>query len=344
LAVVLLGTLLSACANEEKNDAVVRAALRRTERLSRRFSYTDESANQILLVQGVIDDDFRHAERLLINDKPAMDQVTYDDALALRFLEPELVPRFVGGNGGNLDVPGGPKDVPVYDVLATRRWVVDQAGAPSLLGRRVRNTGADPVYDARVALKYVATAMDDADFVRVFNPEALDYKPAEDPFPHPKSGIKRYDFQRPPLPRAGVGSGGSNQAVPDIYHFRRMAVYIKDGQIVEVREAIDVETRLRELARVYGVTFPDRPRAELAGIAVDAINALRTGQGNDPIRVRAMVLRFAEVGQPQKVDLPGDALVGTLDLRSKELDGRDGSGATTGSTGSSTTTTAPPGG
>lgn len=329
VAAFALASLFSACGDEDQNDEILRNALRRTERLARRYTYTDEANGQLVTVQGVVDDDFRHAERVMINDQPALDQVVTDDALALRFLATELVPRFVGPKGGVVDVPGGPKAVPVTDVLGTRRWVIDKAGAPAVLGRRVRADGADPVFDALTTLRYVEESIGFAQFVRVFNAEALDYKPAEDPFPEPKDGQKRYDLQRPPLPRteAGGAGGGANQAVPGLHHFRRMAVYIEDGLVREVREVIDVQTRLRELARVYGVKFPDRPQSELAAIAVDSINALRIGQGDDPIRVRAMVLRLADLGVRQPVDLPADAIAGTIDLRSKERDKQDGPSA-----------------
>jgi hypothetical protein len=267
-----------------------------------------------------------------------VDQTTVDDALALRFLSSDLVPRFVKASEATVDVPGGPQDVPVTEVLGTKRWVVDQAGAPAVLAKSLRATGADPVYDALSVLRYVEAAMDQALYVIIFNPEALEYKPAEDPFPHPKDGVKRYDFVRPPLPRAGA-EGSVNQAVPDIYHFRRMSVYIQDGLIVEVREAVDVETRLRELGRVYGVDFPkDRPKAEVARIALDAINVLRVGQGNDAIRMRTMTLTFGDLGKSQKVELPTqDAVVGELALRSEDLDDKKPAGSD-----SSTSTTAPP--
>ena len=340
LGVLLVAGLFSACAKDKFDDDVVREALRRTEKMARRYTYTDEADGQRFVVQGVIEDDFRHAERLAINDQPAMDQTTVDDALALRFLSSELVPRFVKAGEETADVPGGPKGVPVTEVLGTKRWVVDQAGAPAVLAKSLRATGADPVYDALSVLRYVEAAMDQALYVIIFNPEALEYKPAEDPFPHPKDGVKRYDFIRPPLPRAGA-EGAVNQAVPDIFHFRRMSVYIQDGLIVEVREAIDIETRLRELGRVYGVDFPkDRPKAEVAKIALDAMNVLRVGQGNDAIRMRTMTVTFGDLGQAQKVELPTqDVVTGELALRSEDLDEKSGSGSGSGST---TSTTAPP--
>lgn len=350
VATVVLAGLFAGCAEEKRDDDVVFAALRRTEKLARRYTYTDEADGQRFVVQGIIEDDFRHAERLTINDAPAMDQTTLDDVLALRFLNPDLVSRFVKTSDATATLQGGPDGVTVTDVLKTKRWVIDLQGAPAPLAKKLRATGTDPVYDALTALRYVEGAMDEALFVTIFNPEALEYKPAEDPFPHPKDGVKRYDFIRPPLPRAGA-EGAANQAVPDIYHFRRMSVYIQDGLIVEVREAIDIETRLRELGRVYGVDFPDRPKAELARIALDAMNTLRVGQGNDPIRMRTMTLTFGELGKPQQVALQTqDAAIGELALRSEDLDddksaeGSEGSGSASEGSEETTTTTAPAGG
>ena len=102
--------------------------------------------------------------------------------------------------------------------------------------------------EARAALAYVGQAGNESLEVKRFDPEDLSpvYNRSEDTFPRPSrdSGVIRYDFRRPPLPAvsaaAGSGAGGQG-AYPAAKHFRRMAVYVKDGLIIQVREAIDLQ-------------------------------------------------------------------------------------------------------
>ena len=82
-----------------------------------------------------------------------------------------------------------------------------------------------------------------------------------------------------------------------------------------MRETIDVQSRLKDLADIYDTKFPtDRPKAEVAAIAVEALNAIRTGQGQDPIRMRDMELSLKDLGSAVKVDMPTDTTKGSLAL------------------------------
>lgn len=332
-----------ACGEGEAADDEVREAIRRTEKLARRFQYTDQSGGQGVLVQGVIEDDFRYRTRLSLNEESVVEQVVNDDAIALRIFKPEFVEKLVVKRPDTVRVPTGTGNatvaVPISEALGLGRWVVDRRGAPTIEPSEKDNDrlGLDPMFDALTVLRYAERAINEVPFVRRFNPEALDYKPAEDPFPHPPegSGIKRYDYQRPGLPRRAQAAAGGNEAVPELRHFRRLSLYVKDGIIVEMFEEIDVETRLRELGRIYDVDFGDVPPSEAARVAVDAINALRRGQGKEPMRVRSMSLRLTEFGKVEKVELPPDAITGPVQLVAAE--------ARADTAGSTTTTTAPPG-
>ncbi|HMC79716.1 MAG TPA: hypothetical protein VKO35_04125, partial [Acidimicrobiia bacterium] len=72
---------------------------------------------------------------------------------------------------------------------------------------------------------------------------------------------------------------------------------------------------LKDLADIYDTKFPtDRPKAEVAAIAVEALNAIRTGQGQDPIRMRDMELSLKDLGSAVKVDMPTDTTKGSLAL------------------------------
>jgi hypothetical protein len=233
----------------------------------------------------------------------------------------------VGGNGaatpepaagptGNSATPGEPS---AAEVLETRRWVLDPAGAPSAFAtaNTDQTIGDDPIADSRAVFAYVDRAINEAVRVVEFNPESLEYRKDEDPFPTPEphSGVTRYDFERPNLPKASQTGTGSNQVTPDTRHFRKMSVYVKDKRIIRVLEKVDVESRLKDLAQIYDTKFPaDRPKAEVAAIAVEALNVIRTGQGQDPIRMRDMEFSLKDLGTDVKVDMPTDTMKGSLAL------------------------------
>ena len=212
--------------------------------------------------------------------------------------------------------PGEPS---AAEILTSRRWVLDSAGAPSAFGGATtdRTLGDDPIADARAVFAYVDRAINEAVRVVEFNPESLEYRKDEDPFETPKerSGVTRYDLERPKLPKASETGTGSNQVTPDARHFRKMSVYVKDKRIIKVLEKIDVESRLDDLANIYDTKFPtDRPKAEVAAIAVEALNVIRTGQGQDPIRLRDMEFSLKDLGTDVKVDMPTDTMKASLAL------------------------------
>ncbi|HKN92342.1 MAG TPA: hypothetical protein VJ622_18925 [Acidimicrobiia bacterium] len=337
---------LSGCNKASDAEKQLRAALHNTEKLSNTFLYQetvhDTAGDHETDVRGLVEDDFRYKARVAEDGKPVLDEVVSDDAIAVRFLDPTRIGRFlrkptkadrggsgVGGNGtasGATPAPnpggvtgtasGGPT---AAELLATRRWVLDPAGAPAAFASAGTDQalGDDPIADARDVFAYVNQAIDAADRVVEFNPESLDYRKDEDPFPQPEphSGVKRYDLVRPNLPKASQTGGSTNQVTPDARHFRKMSVYVKDKRVIQVRETIDVQSRLKDLADIYDTKFPtDRPKAEVAAIAVEALNAIRTGQGQDPIRMRDMELSLKDLGSAVKVDMPTDTTKGSLAL------------------------------
>ena len=94
-----------------------------------------------------------------------------------------------------------------------------------------------------------------------------------------------------------------------------MSVYVKDKRIIRVVEKIDVESRLDDLEKIYDTKFPaELPKPQLAAIAVEALNVIRTGQGQDPIRMRDMELSLKDLGTDVKVDMPADTTKGSLAL------------------------------
>jgi hypothetical protein len=334
---------LSGCKGATDAEKRVREALRNTEKLSNTFLYQetvyDKAGKHETDVRGLVEDDFRYKARVAGDGKPVVDEVVSDDALAVRFLDPASMDRFlrkptkakqggsgVGGagsaqepvadGGGTSHTPGEPA---AADVLASRRWVLDSAGAPSAFAtsNAGQTLGDDPIADARSVFAYVDRAIDESLRVVEWNPESLEYRKDEDPFETPKarSGVTRYDFERPDLPKASQTGSGANQVTPDTRHFRKMSVYVKDKRIIRVVEKIDVVSRLDDLEKIYDTKFPkDRSPAEVATIAVEALNVIRTGQGQDPIRMRDMEYSLKDLGTDVKVDMPTETTKGSLAL------------------------------
>lgn len=328
VGVTLLGAL-SGCKkqNSEKNkmDGFISA----TEQLPRAFTYVDDDQKKQLAVVGVVGDSFRYKARLLVNGAPAWEEVVSDDAVADRFIDPHLlIPAashlLASADSGVLAQAASVLDaapLPVaqgsainpVDVLRTRRWLLDRSGAPMTTGSSTNQThrqGDDPIYDSVTALEFVRQAASASAGVVKYDPEGFEhpYKASEDPFPKPSKsgGIVRYDLRQVPLPqRSATGPG----ATPKVESFRKMAIYIKAGHVVEVREVIDVLNRLPELARLQQVDVPKGlSSAGQIQFATELFNR-SVGVGGDKLRPRSMTFRLLDLGVPQEVALPVDNVV-----------------------------------
>jgi hypothetical protein len=301
---------LGAC-GEPDDDAAdeLRRAMNRTALLARQFNYQEETATAKVEVRGIVEDDFRYKARLLVRGSPALDEVVSDDAIVDRFIDPNVVDLFIEPKDLADASPELKKSsVEALDHLRSSRWVLDPAGAPGLLSSTTerRDVGTDPIYDALTVFRYVEQVMINQ-AVRRYNKNDLEYRPKEDPFPRPPEGsdVTRYDFVRIKVPRPTDG-GGANQTVPGAGSFRKMAVYVKDGLVYEVREDVDVASRLADLQRNYDIDLekPGLTTNEAIATAIEAINAVIEGQGGNPIRVRKMTLQLRELGKVQNVKLP----------------------------------------
>jgi hypothetical protein len=331
--VLLLVTcgLTAGCGKKKTAEDEVRAALHRTAAQPRLFSYVDHTSDGEMSVTGTIEDDFRYRALLALDQTPAYEERAVDDALAARVSDARVIgvlgratqPRqAVAGAAGSgaaaVSVVKGANDPRARTALTTGQWVLDRLGAPSLLpgGQdKARLVGEDPVLDSLSVLKYVETAARQAHVI-LFYVDDINYKPREDPFPHPdeKAHEIRYDFLRQDLPHVKQ-DGKSERFVPTEAHFRKMSVYVRDGLVVRVLEDIDVASRVKQLARIFGAKIPaGLSSTEITKLAVQQINAGRAQIGEDPIRVRTMSVAFADIGTPQHVVLPGGATVASLAL------------------------------
>jgi hypothetical protein len=295
---LLVATMAAACGSpDEGADDRLRAAIRSTERQPREFVYEEEVANRRYAVKGVVEDDFRYSAKVTLNDAGLYEEVVSDDTVAARFVDPASIGFLAIG------APGGA----AAGAVAAKQWVVDEAGAPVLLASATveRQIGQDPIVDALTSFRYVEQVLRQQRVVE-FDENSLEYRPQEDPFPKPKdnSSVVRFDFFPPKLPKA-TDSAGANQAVPGPQHFRKMVVYVQDGRIIRILEQFDVIGKLDELRRNYDLQLDDEVSPERqAAVAIEAINAVRRGQGQDPIRPREMSLTLTKIGDEVAVELP----------------------------------------
>jgi hypothetical protein len=220
-------------------------------------------------------------------------------------------------NGPAATVPAG-----VPGALQSGLWVVDKAGAAALTAgaNQVQVVGKNPLLDALTSLEYVRTAVDQASDVAKFNPESETYRPKLDPFPRPAAGTTRYDVVPPILkPRSKNGSGQLQLSLPDTTFFRLMAVYVKDGVVVEVREKIDIVLRLEDVQSNLQARLGDFVKVGQGASVQTQASALETTlnrqlplAGKPPIRLRELEVRFANLGHPAPVAVPDGAVPGDL--------------------------------
>lgn len=323
LAVFAVGP---ACGTKDDDKLMLKKIVNKSLHVSGTFTYTDDvpasteqDQSQQVVVQGLVEDDFRFKARLNLNGNIILEEVVNDDALAVRFVDPALIPNFAAQ---------GKVNPATKQALEANYWVVDPAGAPSIGEAAVddRVLGIDPVVDSLSVIDYTLNAIDQALFVERFNEESLEYRPDEDPFPRPpkNSDIERWDLRPPGLPRADVqdtGGGGGNVKLATTPVFRKMALYIRDGRLVQIREQIAAEYDLLDDFKTYLVRLAKEggPEAEkntketvdkitderqLSQFLFFVLNFALKGSGEDPVRVRSMVYEFRNQGEKVKADLP----------------------------------------
>lgn len=323
VALALCAAGSAACGKPNQEKLSLQELLQNSAHDTGVFRYSDQTPDSpfaegsLVQVRGLIEDDFRFKARLTVDGEDALDEVVNDDALAVRFLDPSFVSKFTSASGGEADVRAA---------LAARFWVTDPAGAPSIgdaaLADRV--IGVDPIVDALSVVDYASDAVAASVAVQKWNAERLDYRPAEDPFPRPApgSGVTRWDIVPPPMPKAdAVESGQGNASLARAQNFRTMAVYVKDGRVVQIREQIAAKFDLLDTFRNYMIQLAGR-EDESAGEALEkqlepienqpdlveavlnfALNETLKAAGEEPVRFRTMVYEFTP-STGVKADLP----------------------------------------
>jgi hypothetical protein len=332
-------TLAPACSKQDDQKLELEKIIRRTSPLSHQFVYTYEALSQAIVVRGVIQDDFRYKTRVTLNGKDVIDEVVADDALALRFLDPTLLPNFI---------TEAASEPTALEALAAQRWVLDKDGAPALGASAVeeKGRGADPIVDALTVLDYLKLSLGDAGDVRIYNPESILYRAEEDPFPKPEhgSGIKRYDLIPKDFPIANAKGPDGAPIFPTIGQFRKVGVYVQDGVIIQIRERVaaegkilkDLEGFVNRFVEDQGGKVASQFKKRLAALTGDArtqllLDFLNIGirsSGNEEVRFRSSAYEFQNLGQPHPVSPPKDVIAGDLGFFGVNPDAGSSSGNT----------------
>ncbi len=316
----------SACAERDTTEEKALSFIDKTADLSNRYVYAEQVSGQKIVVRGLVEDDFRFKARLSVNDVDVLDEVVNDDALAVRFIDTSALPQFLDTSASSGQSP--------LEILGQRRWVLDKSGAPpvglSAVDRKY--AGIDPVIDSLAVFTYARQAITEGDGVIKYNPESIDYRPLEDPFPTPqdKSGIERYDVKAPlfPKPDAVAQSGNSEAAFADVAQFRKLSVYVKDGRVIQIRERISAEGKVLEKFTEYMKAFTaqsgggaakqvDQILTRFEGndrtvLLLQVYNALLERAGRTPIRFRSLTYELRDLGARVEVGLPTDVAAGDL--------------------------------
>ncbi|MHB8507254.1 MAG: hypothetical protein ACYDGR_01215 [Candidatus Dormibacteria bacterium] len=345
-AVAVLGILGAAgCTKVSVDRDKVTQALDRTESRARDFLYADKAGDATTVVTGSVEDDFRFSLAGTRDGAPLASEVVYDDARALQVNDPALIQAMTRSAASSaLPVPGGliPSPSPaaspsagaspspgaatagasvVPPALLAGQWVLDKTGAAALrsVATQEQVTGKDPLHDAITSLEYVRRAVGEAAGVLRFNPESQSYRPKLDPFPRPGQGTLRYDLVPPILTPKQSNEGGLSRALPNTAFFRLMAIYVRDGTVVEVRERINIATRLTDPqsnleARIGDfIKVSSGESIEAQATALGAVLNVKLPQGGQPpIRQRDLDLKFTSLGRSQTVALPSGTTDGDL--------------------------------
>jgi hypothetical protein len=219
-------------------------------------------------------------------------------------------------------VPAPVAPAPVPEALRSGQWVLDKTGASGLTASSSANqtVGANPLFDAITALEYLRASVNAGSDVTKFNPESETYRPKLDPFPRPASDTLRYDVVPPTLPVRSSGAGGQLQtSIPDTPFFRIMAIYVKNGLVVDAREKIDIVTRLEDpqsnLEARLGdyVNVPSGASLQVQAAALQvSLNHQLAQLAKPRLRLRQMELNFTSLGQSAAVSLPTGAVEASL--------------------------------
>jgi hypothetical protein len=133
-----------------------------------------------------------------------------------------------------------------------------------------------------------------------------------------------------PRPAPAAATQGAESLLPGAVNFRKMAVYVKGGRVIEVREFTGVTTRTLKQFKDYMValvtqTAPGdvlasfkksiaeletKPEDQLAQFLLQGLNTYVSQGGRQPVRFRSMSLKLQDFNATDiKVSLPTDGVI-----------------------------------
>jgi len=301
LAIVLLvlAVFAPACkANQDARD--LRNDVGASVNQSRTYRIRVASADAAYIIDAKVEDDLRYGLELLDpNERPLLDYVVRDDALAVRIRDQSFGAKLATSLGD-----------PVVDKqLRSGRWVVDPSGAPPLIQGATQVTGetsGNPLQDARGTLQFIATAMDQARTVRRFSLDDIEYRSKLDPWRYPSdsSGEIRYDLLRPGLPHSEAATirGASGDVGPA--NFRKLSIFVSKRRVEEMCEYVDI------LGHEDYLALQQRGLKSNPFLAT-LFHRVLTGDTAVPIRTRYVVVTIEYPGSAA-VDVPAGASAGKL--------------------------------
>ena len=342
LGMVAVALLAGACSKRKYDSEKIVDFVDVTTPHAYRFVYTATTEGRKVVVQGILEDDFRYKMQVSIDGRPSIEQIVSDDAVAMRFLDTSIIDDFIDEDAApKAETKTNIAGATVLDALRAGRWVLDAAGAPSVVIRVREGDDAeatfDPLFDARTALSYVRRVAE-GQFFEIYDAESLNptYRVDEDPFPNPTedSGITRYNSIIDPLPSAAAATTqGAGAGLPGMRNFRKMAVYVQGGRIIGVKEFIGLSPRQLDdfrdyMTRLVEVTAPDNVvtsfRETIAQLRADpeaegqflltALNSYIDSSGRNQLKFRLMTLDLEDFDDPSLiVEMPDkDVVRGSL--------------------------------
>ncbi len=286
LAVATLTAGLSGCGS--KNDVDLKAVLAAIDASiasPRTFVHIDQGLSAKTVVSGEIADSLRYRLLLTVDGTPTWQKVVKDDAVADLFLDPSKVSEYAGAGSSpavqvvsdyQVIAPFVPKEVPppafaqlpktepvepslALAALQAGKWVLDPEGAPVLpsVGTAAEQLATTPFLRPLLMMQAVRAEVDQTQyqFVKKYNKDDLSplFKPQDDPFPQPQDGEIRYDVGQAPLPVIDAKSRDNRPDPPGDTALRKLAVYVRDGKVVAIRENYDILDRLEKIAQLYQI-------------------------------------------------------------------------------------------
>ncbi|MCW2544231.1 MAG: hypothetical protein JWM40_1783 [Frankiales bacterium] len=348
VAVCVMATGMSACKKDDSTKRLVLKALDRAIATPHTFVHVDEDLNHKTTVSGQLADSLRYQLLLNVDGKPVWQQVVRDDAVADLFLDPKQVTTYAGAGSSPAvnvvsdyqmlarflpkNVPPPPFDKlprtkpiqPTLALLALQqgKWVVDKVGAPVIpnIGTAAEQLATTPFLRPLVMLSAVRDEVDklEPQWIKKYSKDDLSpfFKPKDDPFPQPSAGVDRYDVSQAPLPPITATSRNSRPEPPDMTSLRKLAIYMKDGKVVQIRENYDVLDRLQDLARLYQIplqlnsSLGTETQQRIGQIMVELI---QTSQPV-PYRVHEEQLLLTYPDSRPVISLPSPAVAADLSL------------------------------